>query len=164
MENSGNCQNLGINLQLIVSRLLLNQKLLKLLKFSDQDPLSHIDISQSEANEMKNTFIKITPSAGSLTTDTSSLVIIVKDGIINPDNSKYLTVSIVIGIYSPISQWIIKDSNLRPFAIMNEVSKTLNGVQIKGLGKLKFNEFDLAMLSNDENSCYNLYGEIILDA
>ena len=36
-----------------------------------------------------------------------------------------------------MTQWIIKDTNLRPFAIMGEVQKSLNGKKIEGLGKLK---------------------------
>ena len=37
---SRNCQELGINLQKICSRLLANDDLIKLLYYADQDPLA----------------------------------------------------------------------------------------------------------------------------
>ena len=49
----------------------------------------------------------------------------------------------------PLQQWIIKDSNLRPFAIMGEISNSLNGKTINGLGKIKGGDFDLTVLTNE---------------
>ena len=50
-------------------------------------------------------------------------------------------------------QWIIKDTNLRPFAIMGEIQKSLNGKKIEGLGKLMGGDFSLNFLT-EEISAY----------
>ena len=41
-----NCGEMGSNLQKIVKRLLANQNLLKLLYYTDTDPLSHKDLDE----------------------------------------------------------------------------------------------------------------------
>ena len=46
-----NCEELGRNLQKIMNRLLANQNLLKLLYYTDKDPLSHEDFKKEEIRE-----------------------------------------------------------------------------------------------------------------
>ena len=43
-----NCGDIGINAQYIIKRLLANQNLLKLLYYTDKDPLSHEDLTQEQ--------------------------------------------------------------------------------------------------------------------
>ena len=45
-------KELGPNLQKIVTRLQSNQNLLKLLYYSDKDPLSHADLTQKQIQEV----------------------------------------------------------------------------------------------------------------
>jgi hypothetical protein len=56
-------------------------------------------------------------------------------------------------VFVPLSQWIIKDTNLRPFAILGEIQESLEGKTINGLGKMSGAGFDLVMIS-DEMSVY----------
>ena len=60
-----NCAEIGENLHIIVERLLANQNLLKLLYYTDKDPLSHSDFAH---NQINSTFfeklIKIVPRVG----------------------------------------------------------------------------------------------------
>ena len=68
-------------------------------------------------------------------------------------------------ISAPAYNWwpIIKDSNLRPFCILGEIQKSLDGKRIDGLGKLSGGDFDLNFLT-DEISCYETtYGIITYD-
>ena len=48
---------------------------------------------------------------------------------------------------------IIKDTNLRPFAILGEIEESLEGKTINGLGKIEGGDFDLNFLT-DEISAY----------
>ena len=52
-----------------------------------------------------------------------------------------------------MTQWIMKGTNLRPFAIMGEIQESLNGKKIKGLGKMVGGDFDLNFLT-EEISAY----------
>ena len=68
-------------------------------------------------------------------------------------NSEFKNVSISLETFVPMTQWVIKDTNLRPFAIMGEIQKSLNNKKIEGLGKLTGGDFDLNFLT-EEISAY----------
>ena len=149
-----NCGDIGINAQYIVKRLLANQNLLKLLYYTDKDPLSHEDLTKEQIqNEIFEKLIKIVPRVGPKETAQSIIAVRVARGRGLATNSEFKAVSISIEVFVPMTQWIIKDSNLRPFAIMGEVQKSLNNKKIEGLGKLTGGDFDLNFLT-EEMSAY----------
>lgn len=149
-----NCGDIGINAQYIVKRLLANQNLLKLLYYTDKDPLSHEDLTKKQIqNEIFEKLIKIVPRVGPKETAQSIVAVRVVRGRGLMTNSEFKAVSISIEVFVPMTQWIIKDSNLRPFAIMGEVQKSLNNKKIEGLGKLTGGDFDLNFLT-EEMSAY----------
>ena len=85
----------------------------------------------------------------------SILAIRVVRGRKNSDNDEFTDLSINIEVFVPLTQWIIKDENLRPFAIMGEIQRSLDNKTIDGLGKLTGGDFDLNFLT-EEISCYEL--------
>ena len=149
-----NCQDIGVNAQYIIKRLLANQNLLKLLYYTDKDPLSHEDLTQEQIqNEVFEKLIKIVPRIGPKETAQSIVAIRVARGTGLANNSEFKTVFISLEVFVPMTQWIIKDTNLRPFAIMGEIQKSLNNKKIEGLGKLSGGDFDLNFLT-EEISAY----------
>lgn len=156
-----NLGELGINLQKIVKRLQSNQNLLKLLYYSDKDPLSQQDLTPDEIKS--NIFeqqLKVIPRVGPVETAKSIISLRVVRGVINKVNNEFVNIGIGIEVFVPLTQWIIKDSNLRPFAIMGEIQKSLNGKTINGLGKLVGGDFQLNFLT-EEFSCYEMEFELI---
>lgn len=151
-----NCRDIGINLQKIVSRLMANDKLVNLLYYTDKDPLEDTPLTDAQKkNLIFEKLIKIVPriNAEEKETATSLISIRVVRGRQNAENSEFKDMIIEIETFVPLTQWIIKDSNLRPFAIMGEVQESLNGKTIDGLGKMTGGDFDLNFLS-EEMSCY----------
>ena len=149
-----NCREIGENLQKIASRLMSNNNLVNLLYQTDKDPLSHTNLTNSEKKELIfDKLIKITPRIGPKETATSIIVIRVVKGKENIENSEFRDILIEIETFVPLTQWIIKNSNLRPFAIMGEIQESLNGKEINGLGKMVGGDFELNFLS-EEISCY----------
>ena len=58
-------KSLGPNLQKIVKRLMDNQNLLKLLYYTDKDPLSHEDLTdEQKRKEVYEKLIKVVPRVG----------------------------------------------------------------------------------------------------
>ena len=49
-----NCGDIGLNTQQIVKRLFANQNLLKLLYYTDKDPLSNDDLTKDQIGEIQN--------------------------------------------------------------------------------------------------------------
>ena len=149
-----NCEEIGVNLQKIMTRLFANQRLLKLLYYTDKDPYSQSDLTQEQIKtEIYEKLIKITPRVGPKETAHSIIVLKVARGATDSDNSEFRNIQIDVESFVPLTQWIIKDDNLRPFAIMGEVQKSLNGKTINGLGKMQGGDFALNFLT-EEISAY----------
>lgn len=148
-----NYQELGINLQKICSRLLANEELVKLLFYTDIDPLAQNPLTQEQKQKLFNDLICIIPRVGARNDSKSVIAVYVPKALGISGNSEFKEVTIAIDIFVPLTQWIIKDSNLRPFAIMGEIQKSLNGKTVNGLGKIVGGDFDLILLT-DEMSGY----------
>ena len=149
-----NCADLGVNAQYIVKRLFANQNLLKLLYYTDKDPLAHEDLTEEQIqNEVFEKLIKIVPRVGPKETAHSVVAIRIARGRGLVTNKEFKNVNISVEVFVPMTQWIIKDTNLRPFAIMGEIQKSLNGKKIEGLGKMIGGDFDLNFLT-EEISAY----------
>lgn len=152
--NVRNCEDIGINAQYIIKRLLANQNLLKLLYYTDKDPLSHEDLTPEQIKEeVFGKLVKIVPRVGPKETAHSIIALRIARGRGLAQNSEFKNVTISIETFVPMTQWIIKDTNLRPFAIMGEVQKSLNNKKIEGMGKLTGGDFDLNFLT-EEISAY----------
>ena len=148
------CQELGVNLQKICSRLLANEELLKLLYYVDLDPLSNENLTtEQKQKEIFNELVCVVPKVGVREDSRSAIAIYIPKAAGLTGNSEFKNVTIAIDIFVPLTQWIIKDSNLRPFAIMGEIQKSLRGKTVNGLGKINGGDFELVLLT-DEMSSY----------
>ena len=151
-----NLEDMGPNLQKIISRLQANQNLLKLLYYTGKDPYSELDLTKEQIrDEVFEKLIKIIPRVGPKETANSIVVVRVVRGNSNPGNDEFRDFRIDIEVFVPLTQWFIKDSNLRPFAIMGEIHKSLNRKTIDGLGKMVGGDFQVNFLT-EEMSCYEM--------
>lgn len=151
-----NLEDLGPNLQKVVNRLQSNQKLLKLLYYTGKDPYSEADLtSQQIRDEVYEKLVKIVPRVGTKETSKSIITLRVVRGTANLGNNEFRDFELDLEIFVPLTQWFIKDSNLRPFAIMGEIHKCLNNKTIDGLGKMVGGDFQINFLT-DEISCYEM--------
>ena len=149
-----NCSDIGVNAQYIIKRLLANQDLLKLLYYTDKDPLSHDDLTPEQIqDEVFEKLIKVVPRVGPKETAHSIVALRIARARGLASNNEFKAVNISLEVFVPMTQWIIKDTNLRPFAIMGEIQKSLNGKKIEGLGKLTGGDFSLNFLT-EEISAY----------
>lgn len=152
---------LGINLQKIVSRLMNNQNLLKLLYYTGKDPLSEADLTEKQIQEeVYEKLVKIVPRVGPKETANSLISLRVVRANTTTDNMEFRNVIFHIEVFVPMTQWFIKNSNLRPFCILGEIQKSLNGKIINGLGRIVGGDFSLNFLT-DEISCYEVEYQII---
>lgn len=156
-----NLGELGINLQKIITRLMANKDLVKLLYYTDKDPLSGEDLTAEQIqNEVFEKLVKIVPRVGPKETARSLISLRVVNGNTNPSNGEIRNFTIGIEVFVPLTQWIIKSSSLRPFCIMGEIQKSLTNKNINGLGKITGGDFSLNFLT-EEISCYEMTFRII---
>jgi hypothetical protein len=93
--------------------------------------------------------IKIIPRVGPKEDAKSIVSIRVISGNKLGANTEFHNVKIGIELFVPLTQWIIKDTNLRPFAILGEIQESLSGKTINGLGKMEGGDFDLNFLTEE---------------
>lgn len=159
-----NLDELGINLQKIINRLVQNQNLLKLLYYTDKDPLSQPDLTnETIKEEVLNKLVKVVPRVGPKETSKSLISIRVVRGLCNNENLEIRNIELGIEVFVPLTQWYIKNDNLRPFCIMGEIQKSLKDKTVNGFGKISGGDFSLNFLT-EEISCYEMsFGVIQYD-
>lgn len=145
-----NCREIGENLQKIIKRLMANDNLVNLLYYSDKDPLSQPPLTdEQKEKEVFDKLIKIIPRVGPKEDAKSLVAIRVVKGSRLPSNTEFKDIKIQIETFVPMTQWYIKDTNLRPFAIMGEIEESLDGKIVNGLGKMIGGDFDLNFLTEE---------------
>ena len=149
-----NCAEIGENLQKIVKRLMANDDLVNLLYYTDKDPLSQPHLTEEEKREkIFEKLIKIVPVVEAREDEKSVVAVRVIGGNKMSSNTEFRSVRISIEVFVPMTVWIFKNTNLRPFAILGEIEKSLEGKTVNGLGKIEGGDFDLSFLTK-EMGCY----------
>ena len=146
---------MGPNLIKIIKKLLQNQELLRYLYYTDKDPLKkavydehdelidgHPDVTDKMAyGHGDDSVVRIIPVVGTMDDSRSIITLRVLRGIPSNDNNEFLDIYFSIEIFVPNEEWIIKGDNLRPYAIMGEVQRSLEGKRINGLGEIRGSGF-----------------------
>lgn len=139
-----NCKELGVNMQKIVTRLMANDNLVKLLYYyKTDDPLSQPALTDEQKKTLIfNKLIKLTPRLDPTGIDQSMISVMARTARSLGSNDQFRDIVISVEVFVPISQWMIKDTNLRPYAIMGEIQESLSGKTVNGLGKIRGGDFD----------------------
>lgn len=155
-----NCAELGENLQKIVKRLLANDDLVKLLYYEQDDPIGQPALNmEAKEKEIFEKLIKTVPRVGTKDTAKSVIVVYVQRAGKLSDNKEFRNVRILVDVIVPLTQWYIRDTNFRPFAILGQVQSSLDDKTINGLGKISGGDFELNFVTDDV-ICYQQVFEI----
>lgn len=129
-----------------------NQDLIKLLFYTDKDPLSKPDLTdEQKRKDIYEKVLKVIPRIGPKEDAKSVVSVIFTKGTKN-SNSEFKDFLITIEVIVPLTQWIIKDENLRPYKIMGEIQKSLDGKSINGLGKMRGGDFTFNYVTEEVSS------------
>ena len=155
-----NCGELGTNLQKIINRLIANDELVKLLYHENDNPLQSPALTKEDKQrEIFEKLIKTVPRVGTKDTAKSVVVVYVQRAAKIPGNKEFKNVKILVDVIVPLTQWYIKDANLRPFAILDRIQESLDDKTINGLGKISGGDFELNFVTDDV-ICYQQSFEI----
>lgn len=131
---------LSINkdLDIIINRILKNERLQKLLYYTNATPLDQNSLDEDERLSLLTNNIKIVPK---LYVDGSVLnyIIVSFDNFVpNATNPEFRDNIISFDIICHFDQWQLKDFNLRPYRIAAEIDTLLNNTHLTGIGTLQF--------------------------
>jgi hypothetical protein len=126
------------DMNIIVDRIMKNDRLKKMLYYTTRDCLDKPKLSQDETIDMFGKQIKIVPK---LYVDGSVLnyMIISFDNFTpNARNPEFRDNIIEFDIICHFDQWHMKDFELRPYKIAAELDSMFNEQKLTGIGKLEF--------------------------
>lgn len=130
---------LSINkdMRLLIDKFLANDRLCKLLFYTDSNALNKINLTDEQKIGMFNKNIKIVPK---LYVDGSVLnyMIISFDNFVESGNPEFRDNIIEFDIICHFDQWQLKDFDLRPYRIAAEIDSMLNGQKLTGIGRIEF--------------------------
>lgn len=130
---------LSINkdMRLLIDKFLANDRLCKLLFYTDSNALNKVKLTDEQKIGMFNKNIKIVPK---LYVDGSVLnyIIISFDNFVESGNPEFRDNIIEFDIICHFDQWQLKDFDLRPYRIAAEIDSMLNGQKLTGIGRIEF--------------------------
>ena len=130
---------MGEDIFKMIKKIQANQKILKLLKYTDSDPLNHPDLTQDEIDEMLHKNIQIIPKLPDHYDEKlCTVAIILNNYDIDPVNQDFKTATVRFDILCPMDRWVINAKTLRPYLIMSEIDTMFNEKAIAGIGNLSF--------------------------
>lgn len=132
---------MGEDIFKITNRICRNQNLLKLLKFTDNDPLKHPDLTQDEIDEMLHKNILIVPKIPDTLDDKLNyLIILLNDYELVPNNADFKFAQIRFVVLCPMDRWVMNGKTLRPYLMMSEIDTMFNEKELAGIGNLYFSK------------------------
>ena len=128
---------MGENLFQILMKLSQNQRLCRLLKYQDGDPFAESK-PNVDGTKMLNNNILYIPKYPESGVEGSFVMTLFDKFSVNPTNPDFKTSVLRFEVICPYTEWIVNDSNLRPYLIMQEIDKMFNQAKLSGIGNLQF--------------------------
>lgn len=125
------------DMNMIMSKMLENKRLKKLLFYTSDDALEKADVSMEDTIGMMNKNVKNVPK---LYVDGSVLnyVIISMDNFTPSKNPQFRDNIIEFDIICHFDQWNLRDFQLRPYKIAAEIDSMFDKTHLTGIGTLNF--------------------------
>ena len=125
------------DMNLIVSAMLKNERLKRLIHYTSRDALNKKNLTEDESLELFGKNIKTVPK---LSVDGSILnyIIISFDNFTPSGNPEFRDNIIEFDIICHFDQWQLQDFALRPYKIAGEIDSMFNGKHLTGIGELNF--------------------------
>ena len=134
---------MGTNTFKIANKLMLNQRLCRLLKYQVRDPFNKEKYPDVDGADLINKQILIIPKIFDDSTEKMSYVTALFDGfVVNQLNPEFKISTVRFDIACPYEEWLMDDQSLRPYLIMQEIDEMFNGAKMAGIGTLQFYRTD----------------------
>lgn len=138
---------MGDNTFKILNKLVNNQRICRLLKYPVRDPFSE-KYEDVDGVELLNKNILAVPKVFDASTEKMSYIVAVFDNfVVNQFNPDFKVSTVRFDIACPYDEWLLDESSLRPYLIMQEIDNMFNQGKLAGIGNLQFHRADMLTLS-----------------
>lgn len=126
------------DLSLIIKKIMSNQRLLKLLYYTEKDCLKSTDLTMEQILSMLDNQIKIIPKIN-IDPKCPIYVIVTFDNYVpNATNPEFRDCTINFDILCHPDHWNLGNFQLRPHKIAGEIDAMFNDQYLTGIGKVQF--------------------------
>lgn len=129
---------MGTNAFNVANKLMQNQRLCRLLKYSVRDPFNP-EYPNVDGVDLLNKQIMIMPKIFDDSTEKTSYIVAMfshfTTNAINPD---FKISTVRFDVACPYDEWVLNEKSLRPYLMMQEIDNMFNGAQMSGIGTLQF--------------------------
>lgn len=150
---------MGENLFKVANKIIHNQKICRLLKYQDTNPLDEEKYPDVDGVDLLHKQVIIVPKFPEEGIECSFIVAVFDNFTINPNNPDYKLTRIRFDIVCPYSEWVIDQGSLRPYLIMQEIDTLFNQAKLSGIGNLQFTHATPLVLSPQMGG-YSMYYQI----
>ena len=137
------------DMELIVTKLLKNERLKKLLYYDVSDALKQPNVSQDKALAMFGNQIKIVPKLYIDAKNWCYINIVFDRFMPNETNPAFRDNIIQFDIVCHFNQWNLGNFQLRPYKIAAELDTMFNNKRLTGIGKTQFYGANRIILNNE---------------
>ena len=130
--------------------------LCKLLKFTDEDPLSK-ELDKNDDVFMKN--ITVIPKVNYENLKEGKVVVNLPYASVDGVNDESTNLIFMVDVFTTLDTWVTIEDKLRPIMIMERIGNALHRKRLSSVGLILFKTFELEVVS-DEVSCYHMRFEI----
>ena len=156
------------DMNLIVEKILKNERLKKLLYYTDKQALKHDNLTAEQSMQLFGKNIKMVPK---LYVDGSVLtyMIISFDNFTKSGNPMFRDNIIEFDVICHFDQWQLEDFQLRPYRVAAELDSMFNNKHLTGIGTLEFLGANQIILTDEYAGLCLMYqaihgGEDVKDA
>lgn len=150
---------MGENLFKIANKLVNNQKLCRLLKYQDPDPLNEEEHKDVNGVDLLHKQILILPKFPEDGIECSFVLAVFDNFTINPANPDFKLTRIRFDVVCPYTEWVVNENSLRPYLMMEEIDTMFNQAKLSGIGHLRFTHSTPLVLS-PQLAGYSMYYQI----
>ena len=138
---------MGTNAFKMADRLMSNQRLCRLLKYPCREPFAE-NLPDVNGEDLIHKQILIVPKLFDGSTEKMSYIVTVFDDFsILASNNEFKVSTVRFDVACPYDEWVLNDTSLRPYLIMQEIDNMFNQSKMQGIGNLNFWRADALTLS-----------------
>lgn len=137
-----------------------NQRICRLLKYQVRDPFNKDKYPDVDGADLINKQILIIPKIYDHSIEKMSYITAIFTSYnVNRLNPDFKWAHIRFDIACPYEEWLLDESSLRPYLLMQEVDTMFNGVKMSGIGTLQFVRAEALTLTGEIGG-YSMWYEI----
>lgn len=138
---------MGDNIFKVAVKLTKDKQLCRLLSYTDRSPLSKDKPEVNGADLLHRNILVVPKPPDELLTKENFVVVLFDNFVVDDANTDFKLATIRFNIICPFDEWLVEETALRPYLIMERIDNLFNGQKLAGIGNLKLETAEELVIS-----------------